>query len=102
LCGEVESKEEYEVKISNRFAALENFYTEVNINRALETIRENIKISAEQSLGYYDVKKHKPWFHEGCSKLLDQRKQDKSQWLHDLSQVNGEKCKTWNQHPFQE
>jgi hypothetical protein len=29
------------------------------------------------------VKKHKPWFDEGCSELLDQRKQAKLQWLQD-------------------
>jgi hypothetical protein len=44
---------------------------------------ENIKISAKESLGYYELKKHKPWFDEGCSKLLDQRKQAKLQWLQD-------------------
>jgi hypothetical protein len=27
------------------------------------------------SLGYCELKKHKPWFNEGCLKLLDQRKQ---------------------------
>jgi hypothetical protein len=47
----------------------------VEINSAWETIRENIKISAKESLGYFELKKHKPWFDEGCSKLLDQRKQ---------------------------
>jgi hypothetical protein len=37
-------------------------------------IRENIKIVAKQSLGYFEFKKHKPWFDEWSSKLLDQRK----------------------------
>jgi hypothetical protein len=27
-------------------------------------IRENIKISAKESLGYYELRKHKPWFDE--------------------------------------
>jgi hypothetical protein len=36
------------------------------------------------------LKKHKPWFDEGCSKLLDQRKQAKLQWLQDPSEVNGD------------
>jgi hypothetical protein len=31
-------------------------------------------MSAKESLGYFEFKKHKPWFDEGCSKLLDQRK----------------------------
>jgi hypothetical protein len=34
-------------------------------NRAWGTIRENIKIYAEESLDYYELKKHKPWFDEG-------------------------------------
>jgi hypothetical protein len=41
--NEVEGKEQYCVEISNRFTALENLHTEVDINRAWETIRENIK-----------------------------------------------------------
>jgi hypothetical protein len=51
----------------------------VEINSAWETIRENIKISAKESLGYFELKKHKPWFDERCSKLLDQMKQAKLQ-----------------------
>jgi hypothetical protein len=38
---EIEDEEQYCVKISNRFAALENLGTEVDINRAWETIRES-------------------------------------------------------------
>jgi hypothetical protein len=34
------------------------------------------------------LKKHKPWFDEGCSELLDQRKQAKLQWLQDPSVIN--------------
>jgi hypothetical protein len=30
--------------------------TEVDVNRAWETIRENIKISAKESVGYYEPK----------------------------------------------
>jgi hypothetical protein len=43
--------EQYRVEISNRFAALKNLDDDVDINRAWETIRENIKISAKASLG---------------------------------------------------
>jgi hypothetical protein len=50
--NEVEGKEQYHVELSNRFAALENLDTEVDINRDWETIRENINISAKESLGY--------------------------------------------------
>jgi uncharacterized protein YqjF (DUF2071 family) len=59
--NEVESEEQHRVEISNRFTALENLDTEVHINRAWETIRENIKVSAKESLGYHELKKHKPW-----------------------------------------
>jgi hypothetical protein len=63
---------------------------EVEINSAWEMIRENIEISAEENLGYYEVKKHKPCFDEGCSELLDQRKQAKLQWLQDPGEINGD------------
>jgi hypothetical protein len=43
-----------------------------------------------KSVGYYELKKHKPWFDEGCSELLDQRKQAKLRWLQDLSERNGD------------
>jgi hypothetical protein len=36
------------------------------------------------------LRKHKPWFGEGCSKLLDERKQTKLQWLQDPSEINGD------------
>jgi hypothetical protein len=75
--NEIEGKEKYRVEVSNRFAAVEDLDAEEEINGAWVTIRENINISAKDSLGYYELKKHKPWFDEGCSKLLDQRKQAK-------------------------
>jgi hypothetical protein len=40
----------------------------VDIDTAWETNGENIKISAKENLGYYELKKHKPWFDERCSK----------------------------------
>jgi hypothetical protein len=65
---------------------LENLNAEVD----WETIRENIKISAKKSLGYFEFKKHKPWFNKGCSRLLDQRKEAKLQLLQDPSEINGD------------
>jgi hypothetical protein len=53
---EVESKERYLAEISNRFAGLENLDTQMDINRAGETVRDNIKISAKESLHYYELK----------------------------------------------
>jgi hypothetical protein len=88
--NDVEGKEKYLVEVSNRFAALDDLDTEVEINTIWETIKENIKISAKKSLGYYELKQHKPWFDEGCSELLDQRKQAKLQWLQDPSKINGD------------
>jgi hypothetical protein len=46
---------------------LEDLDAEVEVNSAWETIRENITISAKESLGYFELKKHKPWFDEECS-----------------------------------
>jgi hypothetical protein len=61
----------------------------VDVNKAWETIRENIQISAKESLGYYELMHYKTWFEEGCSHLLDQRKRAKLQWLQDPSEING-------------
>jgi hypothetical protein len=35
-----------------------------------------------------DMWKHKIWFDEGCSKLLDQRKQANLQWLQNPGKIN--------------
>jgi hypothetical protein len=91
---EVEGKEQYKVEISNRFAALEKVDDDVDISGAWKSIRENIKISAKESLGYYEFKKYKPWFDEGFSTLLNRRKHAKLQWLQDPSQMNGDNFKT--------
>jgi hypothetical protein len=48
---------------------LEDLDAEVEIDSAWQGIRENITILAKESLGYYELKKHKPWFDEGCLKL---------------------------------
>jgi hypothetical protein len=80
----VQGKEKCRVEVSNRFGALEDLDTEVEINTVWETITENIKISAKESLGYYVLK---PWFDKGCSKLLDQSKQAKLQWLQDPNEI---------------
>jgi hypothetical protein len=63
---------------------------EMEINTALEMIRENIKISAKESLGYYEMKNDKLWLTIGRSELLDQRKQAELQWLQDPSEINGD------------
>jgi hypothetical protein len=75
-------RDQYQVKVSNRFTALENLDDNVDINRTWENIRDNIKISAIESLDHYELKQHKPWFDEECSKLLDRKRQAELQWLH--------------------
>jgi hypothetical protein len=50
--NDAEVKEQYQVKITDRFAALENFDDNVDTNRAWENIRENIKVSAKEILGH--------------------------------------------------
>jgi hypothetical protein len=81
-------KKKYRAEVSNSFAALRDLEAQVEVNSAWETIRENIKISAKESLGYFEMKKHKLWFNGQCSKLLDQMKEPKLQWLQDQSEIN--------------
>jgi flagellar biosynthesis/type III secretory pathway chaperone len=50
--NEEDVKEQYQVTIRNKFATLENFEDNGDINRAWDNIRENIKILAQESLGY--------------------------------------------------
>jgi hypothetical protein len=50
---------------------------------------KNIKTSARDNLGYHKLKHNKPWFDDECSKLIDQQKQAKLQWLQNSSQMNG-------------
>jgi hypothetical protein len=47
--NEVEGTKQYQVKIPNSLAALENLDDGVDINRSWGTIRKNIKISAKES-----------------------------------------------------
>jgi hypothetical protein len=45
---------------------LEDLDAEVEINSAWETIWATIKISAKEHQGYFQLKKQKAWFDEGC------------------------------------
>jgi hypothetical protein len=58
---DTEVKGKYQVEISNRFAALENIDENLGINSAWESIRENIKTSEKENLGYHRLKFNKPW-----------------------------------------
>jgi hypothetical protein len=53
--NEEDTKEQFCFEVSNRFAALEDFDAEVEINSAWEIIRETITISAKESLGYCEL-----------------------------------------------
>jgi hypothetical protein len=67
---------------------LENLEGSGDINGRWDNFRENIKLSAQDSLGYCESKHRKPWFAEECSELADRRKQAKLQWLQDPSEAN--------------
>jgi hypothetical protein len=49
--NEEEVQEQYQVTIKNKFADLEHLDDNGDINKAWETIRENIRISAKESIG---------------------------------------------------
>jgi hypothetical protein len=64
--NELEVRKQYQIEITNRFAALENLGEGKDVNKAWENIKENFKTSAKWSLGMYELKQHKPWFDEEC------------------------------------
>jgi hypothetical protein len=68
---------------------LKKYHVEIP-NSTWETMKENMKISTKRSIHYYDLKKHRPWFNKECSKLLDQRKQARLQWLQHPSELSGD------------
>jgi hypothetical protein len=53
---------QYQIKISDRFAVLENLSDSEDINRSRDIIKENIKTSATEGLGLYELEHHKAWF----------------------------------------
>jgi len=70
---------------------LENLRDSEDINTAWENIQENVKTSAKETLGLYEMKQYKPWFDEECLLFfffLDQSKQAKMQLLQDPNQSN--------------
>ncbi|KAJ4438388.1 hypothetical protein ANN_14333 [Periplaneta americana] len=86
-----ETKQHYQVEISNKFAVLassDEVEEELDVNSMWENIRDNIKIAAEQSIGYYETKKKKPWFGEDCCMVVERRKQAKLKFLQDPIEAN--------------
>ena len=58
--NDLEVRKQYQIEITNRIAALENASEDEDINRSWESIKENIKASAAESLGMHEMKQHKP------------------------------------------
>jgi len=86
--NELEVKKQYQIEITNRFAALENLNDDEDIIRTWENIKETSKTSVKESLGLHELKQHKSWFDEECLGFLDQRKRAKMHWVQDPSQSN--------------
>jgi hypothetical protein len=81
------------VEISNRFLALNNLYEILDIKSVWESIKDIIKTSAKDNQDYDNVKCNKPQYDDECSKVIDQRKQAKLQWLQNPSQTMAIICK---------
>ena len=75
--NELEVRKQYRIKLSNRFAALENLSESEDVNSIWENIQENIKSSVKESLGVYEMKQHTPRFDEESLGFLDKREQFK-------------------------
>ena len=61
---------------------------EVDINDMWKNTRDNIKVAAEESMGYCEVKKKTPWFDDDCSNVAERRKQAKLKFFQDPKQLN--------------
>jgi len=61
-----EVREQYQIEITNRFAALENLNDDEDVDRTWENIIENIQTSAKEGLGLHELKQNKSWFDEEC------------------------------------
>jgi len=62
--NELEVRKQYQIDITNRFAALENLNDGEDVNRTWKNIKNNIQTSSKESLGLHELKQHKPWFDE--------------------------------------
>jgi hypothetical protein len=75
--NEGDVKDQYQVTIRRKFAALKNLEGNRYINKSWKNTSELIKISAEECLDYCEPEHRKEWCDKACSKLVDRRKQDK-------------------------
>ena len=69
--NEPEVREQYQIEITNRFAALENLNDDEDLTRTWQNIKENIKTSAKKSLGLHELKKNKPNLMKNVYVFLD-------------------------------
>jgi hypothetical protein len=88
--NELKVRKHYHIKITKRSAAWEDLSERKDIHRDWKNIKENIKTTAKECLGLYELKHHKTWFDEKCLDFLDQRKQTKMQWLQNPNQKNAD------------
>jgi hypothetical protein len=84
--NELDFRKEYQIEILKGFTGLESLSDGENINRVWENVEENIKISAEESLGRQKLEQHIPWSDEECLGCLDKRNQIKWKWVQDTNQ----------------
>jgi hypothetical protein len=77
--SEMEVRKQFQIGLTKRFAALEDLNDSEDINMAWENIKENIKVSAKETLGLCGWKQHKPWLDEKCLQVLGHMKQAKMQ-----------------------
>jgi hypothetical protein len=68
--NELEFRKQYQIVVSNRFAALENLSDSEDISMSRENIKYIIKTSAKDSLGLRELKQRKPWIEEECLGFL--------------------------------
>jgi len=90
--NELEVRKQYQIEISDRFAALENISDGEDINRAWRNIKENMETLAKEIQGLHLLKRHKPWFDEYLC-FLDEMKHAKMQCVQDPSQNNVDNLK---------
>ena len=60
----LEARKQYQIEITNSFAALKSSNEDEDVNRTWENVKEIIKTSGKGSLGMHELKQHKPWFDE--------------------------------------
>jgi len=64
--NDLEVRKEYEIKIPERSAALDNLSYSEDISGAWENIKENMKSLAKESLYLYELEQHKTKFDGEC------------------------------------